>query len=104
MKLATLRTGKGTTTATLAVGAESYAPLPYSNVGELLADPGWRSVVHTQASAAEQDAKLINASTPDAWKTGSTLTRPAMRHRKRWSTQPPPRSENHEQHNNRVPD
>jgi acylpyruvate hydrolase len=62
MKLATLRTGKGTTTAALAVGAESYAPLPYSNIGELLADPGWRSVVHTEASAAEQDAKLINAS------------------------------------------
>ena len=54
MKLATLRTGKGTTTAALAVGAESYAPLPYSNVGELLADPGWRSVVYTQASAAER--------------------------------------------------
>lgn len=62
MKLATLRTGKGTTTAALAVGAESYVPLPYSNLGELLTDPGWRSVVHAQASAAEQDAKLINAS------------------------------------------
>jgi acylpyruvate hydrolase len=62
MKLATLRTGGKSTTAVLALGADTYLPLPYSNVGTLLADPAWRSTVSALASSATRDADLISAS------------------------------------------
>lgn len=42
MKLATLRTAAGGTTAALATGAGSYLVLPAADVGELLAQPDWR--------------------------------------------------------------
>lgn len=51
MKLATLRTGEKSTTAALAVGTDTYLPLPYSNVGTLLADSGWREAVKAAVAA-----------------------------------------------------
>ncbi|GAA2861648.1 fumarylacetoacetate hydrolase family protein [Paenarthrobacter ilicis] len=45
MKLATLRTAGGGTTAALATGADSYLALPAGDVGELLGQPNWRAVV-----------------------------------------------------------
>lgn len=58
MRLATLRTGENGTTAALAIGATTYLPLPYPNVGALLADPRWRDAAgaaadHPQATAIE---------------------------------------------------
>ncbi|MFJ5958763.1 fumarylacetoacetate hydrolase family protein [Paenarthrobacter sp. NPDC092416] len=52
MKLATLRTAGGGTTAALATGADSYLALPAADVGELLAQPDWRNIV-AQAVAAQ---------------------------------------------------
>lgn len=62
MKLATLRTGEDSTTAALAVGAETYLPLPYSNVGTLLADAGWRDAVKAAVDAAPAGAGVVTAS------------------------------------------
>ncbi|MCF3138791.1 MULTISPECIES: fumarylacetoacetate hydrolase family protein [unclassified Paenarthrobacter] len=45
MKLATLRTANGGTTAALATGADSYLALPASDVGALLGQANWRAVV-----------------------------------------------------------
>lgn len=51
MKLATLRTSGGSTTAALATGADTYVALPAVDVGALLAQPGWRTIVdEAQAS------------------------------------------------------
>jgi len=54
MKLATLRTAGGSTTAALVTGADSYLTLPAQDVGDLLAQPGWRSVVKEAAASKEQ--------------------------------------------------
>lgn len=54
MKLATLRTANGGTTAALATGADSYLALPATDVGALLAQPEWRSVVEDAAASKEQ--------------------------------------------------
>lgn len=62
MKLATLRTGENSTTAALAVGTETYLPLPYSNVGTLLADSGWRNAVQAAIDAAPTGAGTVKAS------------------------------------------
>lgn len=62
MKLATLRTGDHSTTAALAMGAETYLPLPYSNVGTLLADSGWRNAVKAAVDAAPDGAGAVKAS------------------------------------------
>ena len=62
MKLATLRTGENSTTAALAVGNETYLPLPYSNVGTLLADSGWRNAVQAAVDAAPTGAGAVKAS------------------------------------------
>jgi len=51
MKLATLRTDGESTTAALAVGADSYVALPATDVGALLAKPLWREVVGKAAGA-----------------------------------------------------
>ncbi|UKA49831.1 fumarylacetoacetate hydrolase family protein [Arthrobacter sp. FW305-123] len=52
MKLATLRTAGGSTTAALVTGAGSYLTLPALDVGALLAQPQWRLVVEKAAEAA----------------------------------------------------
>lgn len=62
MKLATLRTSEEGTTAALAVGADTYLPLPYSNVGTLLADSGWRNVIKAAVDAAPTGATAVRAS------------------------------------------
>lgn len=62
MKLATLRTGENSTTAALAVSTETYLPLPYSNVGTLLADSGWRNAVQAAVDAAPTGAGAVKAS------------------------------------------
>ncbi|MDR6988416.1 2-keto-4-pentenoate hydratase/2-oxohepta-3-ene-1,7-dioic acid hydratase in catechol pathway [Paenarthrobacter nitroguajacolicus] len=54
MKLATLRTANGGTTAALATGADSYLALPATDVGALLAQPEWRAIVETAAAAPDQ--------------------------------------------------
>jgi acylpyruvate hydrolase len=56
MKLATLRTAGGGTTAALATDAGSYLELPASDVGALLARPEWRSVVEVAAASEERTA------------------------------------------------
>lgn len=56
MKLATLRTGPGATAAGLAVGAEGFLLLPAANVGELLAEPQWRTIV---AEARSRDCEKV---------------------------------------------
>lgn len=61
MKLATLRTGENSTTAALAVGTETYLPLPYANVGTLLADSGWRNAVKAAVDAAPIGAVTASA-------------------------------------------
>ena len=55
MKLATLRTVGGGTTAALAMGADSYLALPAIDVGALLAQPEWRAIVENAAAATHQD-------------------------------------------------
>ncbi|BCW47505.1 fumarylacetoacetate hydrolase family protein [Arthrobacter sp. StoSoilB5] len=52
MKLATLRTSGGSTTAALATGADTYLALPATDVGALLALPEWRTIVQ-EAQASE---------------------------------------------------
>ena len=47
MKLATLRTSGGRTTAALATGDGAYLALPASDVGALLAQDNWRAVAET---------------------------------------------------------
>jgi acylpyruvate hydrolase len=54
MKLATLRVANGGTTAALATGAGSYLALPASDVGALLAQAGWRTMVEAAAVSEEQ--------------------------------------------------
>ncbi|KUM42055.1 fumarylacetoacetate hydrolase family protein [Arthrobacter sp. EpRS71] len=54
MKLATLRTANGGTTAALATGADTYLTLPANDVGALLARPDWRNVVEEAAASKEQ--------------------------------------------------
>lgn len=54
MKLATLRTVSGGTTAALATSAGSYLALPAADVGELLARPEWRTMVETATAFEEQ--------------------------------------------------
>ncbi|GAP60989.1 fumarylacetoacetate hydrolase domain-containing protein 2 [Arthrobacter sp. Hiyo1] len=51
MKLATLRTAGGGTTAALATGANSYLALPVTDVGALLAQPQWRTIVEKAVAA-----------------------------------------------------
>lgn len=55
MKLATLRTAGGGTTAALATGAGSYLALPANDVGALLAQPEWRTIVEEAAAATHQN-------------------------------------------------
>ncbi|UVJ39162.1 fumarylacetoacetate hydrolase family protein [Arthrobacter sp. CJ23] len=63
MKLATLRTSNNGTTAALAVGEDTYLPLPARDVGALLADPAWRTVVsEAAAAAAHADTVSVPAS------------------------------------------
>jgi acylpyruvate hydrolase len=67
MKLATLRTGGNGTTAALGWGADAFLPLPYPNVGALLADPAWRATVEAAAAAATGPAgSLGDAGTIEA--------------------------------------
>jgi acylpyruvate hydrolase len=54
MKLATLRTASGGTTAALATGADSYLALPATDVGALLALPEWQAVVEEAAESKDQ--------------------------------------------------
>jgi acylpyruvate hydrolase len=54
MKLATLRTASGGTTAALVTGADSYLALPATDVGALLALPEWRAVVEEAAESKDQ--------------------------------------------------
>ncbi|HXF01684.1 MAG TPA: fumarylacetoacetate hydrolase family protein [Arthrobacter sp.] len=52
MKLATLRTGPGSTTAAVQLEAGAYLPLPASDVGALLAVPEWRAQAEEAVSTA----------------------------------------------------
>ncbi|MEO8282045.1 MAG: fumarylacetoacetate hydrolase family protein [Pseudarthrobacter sp.] len=54
MRLATLRTANGGTTAALATGASSYLALPAADVGALLAHPEWRIMVKIAVASEEQ--------------------------------------------------
>lgn len=63
MKLATLRTADGRTTAALATGADSYLALPATDVGTLLGRPHWRSIV--EDAAASPDQNIIKAADVD---------------------------------------
>ncbi|MFE4197927.1 fumarylacetoacetate hydrolase family protein [Paenarthrobacter sp. NPDC056912] len=65
MKLATLRTAGGGTTAALAIGAESYLALPASDVGALLALPEWRLLVEKAAAAPAADQQVMAAAETD---------------------------------------
>jgi 2-keto-4-pentenoate hydratase/2-oxohepta-3-ene-1,7-dioic acid hydratase in catechol pathway len=64
MKLATLRTADGGTTAALAVSTESYVPLPGADVGSFLADPQWRTILD-RATASASDGGIIQAGEND---------------------------------------
>jgi 2-keto-4-pentenoate hydratase/2-oxohepta-3-ene-1,7-dioic acid hydratase in catechol pathway len=64
MKLATLRTAGGGTTAALATGAGSYLALPAADVGELLARPDWQETVRSMEEAADQ-ANILDAADAD---------------------------------------
>lgn len=61
MKLATLRTGKHTTTAVLAVGPNSYLPLPYPHVGALLSDPSWERTVKLISADLSSFCEVVTA-------------------------------------------
>lgn len=61
MKLATLRTSGDGTTAVIGLGADAYLPLPYSNVGALLADPNWRANVEAAATGSSAGRATIAA-------------------------------------------
>jgi acylpyruvate hydrolase len=57
VKLATLRTDAVTTTAAVLMGAETYLPLPASDVGALIADPAWRE--HTEETVRTAPASAV---------------------------------------------
>ncbi|MCT9869744.1 fumarylacetoacetate hydrolase family protein [Paenarthrobacter aurescens] len=61
MKLATLRTANGGTTAALATGTDSYLALPATDVGALLAQPEWRLVVEKAAETAASNGQAVIA-------------------------------------------
>ncbi|MHC6222483.1 fumarylacetoacetate hydrolase family protein [Arthrobacter sp. MMS24-S77] len=61
MKLATLRTANGGTTAALAMGADAYLPLQATDVGALLATPDWRTIVEATAAAPESAVVTVPA-------------------------------------------
>lgn len=65
MKLATLRTASGGTTAALATGADSYLALPATDVGALLALPEWRLLVEKAAAAPAADQQVMAAAETD---------------------------------------
>lgn len=65
MKLATLRTAGGSTTAALAMGADSYLALPATDVGVLLAQPEWRAVIEKAVEAAASNDQIITAADAD---------------------------------------
>ncbi|SDL26482.1 fumarylacetoacetate hydrolase family protein [Arthrobacter sp. ok362] len=61
MKLATLRTAGGGTTAAFATSADTYVALPATDVGALLAQPDWQAIVReaeAAGSTAIADAEL----------------------------------------------
>lgn len=59
MKLATLRTAGGGTTAALATGADTYLALPATDVGALLALPEWQAIV--RGTEATEDNTITDA-------------------------------------------
>jgi acylpyruvate hydrolase len=61
MKLATLRTSGDGTTAVVGLAADALLPLPYSNVGALLADPNWRANVEAAATGSSDGRATIDA-------------------------------------------
>jgi 2-keto-4-pentenoate hydratase/2-oxohepta-3-ene-1,7-dioic acid hydratase in catechol pathway len=63
MRIATLRTANGGTTAALATGAASYLALPAADVGALLAHPEWRAMV--EAAVASEEQTVIAAADAD---------------------------------------
>ena len=64
MKLATVRTGPATTTAAIQLRSDAYLPLPVSDVGTLLGDPGWRAKAE-EALAAATDSAGVRYATAD---------------------------------------
>jgi len=64
MKLATVRTGPATTTAAVQLRSDAYLPLPVSDVGTLLGDPGWRAKAE-EALAAATDSAGVRYATAD---------------------------------------
>lgn len=63
MKLATLRTSGGSTTAALATGADTYVALPATDVGALLGHPEWRMI--TEKAMADGGLTVIAATETD---------------------------------------
>lgn len=61
MKLATLRTSGDGTTAVMGLGADAFLPLPYPNVGALLADPNWRANVEAAVEGSSAGRPTIDA-------------------------------------------
>lgn len=61
MKLATLRTSGGGTTAVIGLGADAFLPVSYPNVGALLTDPNWRAVVEAAVEESEAGRTTIDA-------------------------------------------
>lgn len=59
MKLATLRTAGGGTTAALATSAATYVALPAADVGALLAQPDWQAIV--RGTEATEDNTITDA-------------------------------------------
>lgn len=64
MKLATLRTADGGTSAVLAVSADSYLPLPGADLADFLRNPQWRTLLE-QVAASASDNDLIHAAETD---------------------------------------
>ena len=62
MKLATLRAGKDTTAAVLVSDDTAYLPLPYPDVGTMVADPKWRRTVDSVVSGRRHSANSVSAS------------------------------------------
>ncbi|AFR34528.1 fumarylacetoacetate hydrolase family protein [Arthrobacter sp. Rue61a] len=65
MKLATFRSGRRGTTAAVAVGEDTYIPLPYASVGSMLMDNGWREVAEDAASGRKAGAVPLHGAQAD---------------------------------------
>ena len=58
MKLATLRTSGGRTTAALATGDDTYVALPASDVGAFLGLENWRAIAESAEGEAQKGLRF----------------------------------------------